>query len=92
MVESGNSRMYLFFCVIFCFWFFFNLGVRQFITEKLELQRELYSRLSPFQLYLTRFLLFACVGFYVAFVFMISINLDWVDWRTVQTYMNGKLK
>ncbi|MFC1452926.1 ABC transporter permease [Verrucomicrobiota bacterium] len=80
-----NPARYWFFCIIFCYWFFLNLGVRTIVGEKRVIQREFYAGLSRWKYLLAKALFYNVVCLYMATVFSISVSVEWLDWRGLNT-------
>ncbi|MEM7392906.1 MAG: hypothetical protein AAF492_11225 [Verrucomicrobiota bacterium] len=82
-MEDRTPKRYWFFCIIFCYWFFINLGVRLVIGEKKTIQQEFYAGLSRAKYLLSKFCFYGVLCFYMASVFAVSVNVEWLNWRSL---------
>lgn len=82
-MSDFNPFRYQFFCIIFSFWFFLNRGVRLIISEKKVIQREFYAGLSKGHYLFTKLIFNVFICIYVASVFAVSVNVEWVDWGKI---------
>ena len=79
---------YSFFCIIFCFWFFLNIAVRQIIQEKPVVKREFFAGLGKGTYLSAKFVFFFLVGFYVSAVFTMGMNAHLLDWESLNYLFN----